>query len=307
MSALLPSHSKSEEPAPKNGPAEAPAAAAATALAPLPEHFEEFLTVELQQIEPGESQPREAFDVEKLEELAQSIRAHGVLQPITVYRLSPNRFRLIAGERRWRAAERAGLKEIPALVRTVNPDELLELALIENIQREDLNPIEIAAAFYQLSSHHKLSHEQIAQKTGKDRTTVTNFIRLLRLSPEVRTALVSGDITMGHARALLNIHDGEEQAKICRDIKNRQLSVRDTESLVRQRTQPPGDVRQANEAKPANKVVDPNIRAAIEKLEMTLGTRVRLIARSEKSGKIEIEYYSAEDLERIYAAIVGEE
>ncbi len=152
----------------------------------LPEHFEEFLNIPLEQIRPGDEQPRTAFDTQKLMELAQSIRTNGVIQPITVQRDGPGKYRIIAGERRWNAAGIAGLKEIPALVRNADQHERLELALIENLQREDLNAIEVATAFHRLASDHGLSHEQIAERTGKDRSTVTNFLRLLRLSSFVR-------------------------------------------------------------------------------------------------------------------------
>ena len=254
-------------------------------------------------IEPDPGQPRDSFDAARLEELAQSIRAHGIIQPITVRKLGPDRYRIVAGERRWRAAELAGLQEIPALVRSVVEDELLEFALIENLQREDLNPIEIATAFHKLSTDHHLSHEQIAQRTGKDRSTVTNFLRLLKLSLPVRNALIAGEISMGHARALLNL-DPEQQEQLCGRIQQRQLSVREVESLVRNITDtspPPGQSRESkkNEIPP-----DPNVRAALDEMAMALGTRVRLSARTETSGRLEIEYYSQEDLDRIYSVIV---
>src|ERR1700733_1957108 len=166
-----------------------PQQAVAAAKPVLPENFEEFQNIPLDQIHPGEEQPRDVFDSDKIGELSQSIRIHGVLQPIVVYRDRDNRYRIIAGERRWRAARLAGLSEIPALVRTVDRDSLLELSLIENIQREDLNPIEIATAFHRLANHHGLSHEQIAERTGKERSTVTNFLRLLKLGPIAQVEL----------------------------------------------------------------------------------------------------------------------
>lgn len=267
-----------------------------------PEHFEEFASIPLDQIQPAEKQPRDVFDPEKLQELSASIRAHGIIQPITVLREGKERFRIIAGERRWRAAALAGLKEIPALVRRAERDELLELALIENIQREDLNPLEIAAAFQRLSSELHLSHEQIAERTGKDRSTVTNFLRLLRLAPPVRHALISGEITMGHARALLNL-DLDQQSSLCSKIREGQLSVRETERLVKQLTVSAKEGR-VPEAKAGNRFADPNIRAALEEMSMALGTKVRLLTRDGKSGKLEIEYYSQEDLDRIYSVIV---
>ena len=271
----------------------------------LPEKFEEFQSIRLTDIEPGEEQPRDNFDEAKLQELAQSICAHGIIQPITVSRTSGDKYRIIAGERRWRAAKLADLEYIPALVRQTDKEDLLELALIENIQREDLNAIEIALAFERLHSEHGLSHDQIASRTGKERSTVTNFLRLLKLSPAVQGELVRGTISMGHARALLNIGDEAKQLEICEAIKAKHLSVRETEALVRQTTVQPGvghsdrKAPQREEEKP-----DPNERVALEEMSMALGTRVRLNKRSESSGRLEIEYYTAEDLERIYGVIV---
>ncbi len=193
LSALLP-----QRQAPTTEQPPTPAATAAPPAKPvLPENFEEFHNIPLDQIQPGEEQPRDVFDSDKINELSQSIRVHGVLQPIVVYRDRENKYRIIAGERRWRAARLAGLAEIPALVRTVDRDSLLELSLIENIQREDLNPIEIATAFHRLASHHGLSHEQIAERTGKERSTVTNFLRLLKLGERAQHELKSGTITRG--------------------------------------------------------------------------------------------------------------
>ena len=264
--------------------------------------MEEFASIPLNQIQPSEKQPRDAFDPGKLEELSASIRAHGIIQPITVRREGNEHYRIIAGERRWRAAALAGLKEIPALIRPAERDELLELALIENIQREDLNPIEIASAFQRLSGELHLSHEQIAERTGKDRSTVTNFLRLLRLAPPVRHALTTGEITMGHARALLNL-DSDQQSLLCSEIRDKQLSVRETELLVRKITNTTkGGSSPKSEVN--NSFVDPNIRAALEEMSNALGTKVRLLTRDGKSGRLEIEYYSQEDLDRIYSVIV---
>ena len=221
---------------------------------------------------------------------------------MTVYRVGPNQYKLIAGERRWRAASLAGLQEIPALVRSVEQHQLLELALIENIQREDLNAIEIATAFHSLATHHGLSHEQIAERTGKDRSTVTNFVRLLRLSPFVRDALKSGQISVGHARTLLNVTDEDSQADICRRITEQQLSVRETERLVKNLTSPVPDQKKG-ELKTEGEKIDPNVRAALEEIAAALGTKVKLYAKSATSGRLEIEYYSQEDLDRIYSVI----
>ena len=293
LSALLPSRpvviprspedvASSQSPAPKSA---------------FPENFDDFQAIPLHLIEAGPNQPRDAFDPDKLAELAQSIKMNGLIQPITVEKQPGGKYRIIAGERRWRASQSAGLETIPALVRTIQQENSLELALIENIQREDLNPIEIAQAFHRLHAEHGLSHEQIADRTGKDRSTVTNLLRLLKLGEATRTELRNGTLTVGHARALLNIQSEEAQDQICREIIARRFSVRETEAYVKKLTQ-----RAAREdpLPPAEeKKLDPNIRAALDEMAMALGTKVNLTPR-----KLEIEYYSAEDLERIYAVIV---
>ena len=286
-----------------------PPTAAGAALAPakpvLPENFEEFHNIPLDEIQPGEEQPRDVFDNDKIGELSQSIKVHGVLQPIVVYRDKENRYRIIAGERRWRAARMAGLAEIPALVRTVDRDSLLELSLIENIQREDLNPIEIATAFHGLANHHGLSHEQIAERTGKERSTVTNFLRLLKLGERAQQELKNGAISVGHARALLNLENQQEQSRLCDEIISRKLSVREIEALVKKLTeQPVAAPAPVIKEKPEEAKVDPNVKAALEELEMALGTKVKMVPSSATAGRLEIQYYSQEDLDRIYAAIV---
>ncbi len=268
----------------------------------LPEHFDDFQSIPLEQIRPGDEQPRTAFDTEKLMELSQSIRANGIIQPITVFREAPGKYRIIAGERRWKAAGIAELKTIPALIRSVDQQVRLEMALIENLQREDLNAIEIATAFQQLGAEHGLTHEQIAERTGKERSTITNFLRLLRLSAYVRNALISSEISMGHARALLNITQENAQEQACRDIVEGQLSVRETEKLVKDLTKSPAGAQVREPAEPAK--LDPNIRAALDEMTAALGSKVRQIAKSDKAGKLEIEYYSPDDLDRIYSVIV---
>lgn len=289
---------------PRSGMAETQGAAAAAAIGvakqPFPEQFEEFQSLPLEQIFPGSEQPRSNFDSGKLMELSESIKAHGVIQPITVYREKPGRYRIIAGERRWSAAGIAGLKEIPALVRTASEHERLELALIENLQREDLNAIEIATAFARLAEEHGLSHEQIAERTGKDRSTITNFLRLLRLSPAVRGEVISGTISVGHARALLNIEDERKQIEACNEIIAKQLSVRATEQLIKKLTSSAPTEKKRTE----DPQVDPNVRAALDEISSALGTKVKLIPKSESAGRLEIEYYSQDDLDRIYSVIV---
>lgn len=295
LSALLPGRG------PANVLEQGPAAKAAPTRAALPEHFEEFQSIPLEQISASEEQPRESFDGAKMEELSQSIRANGLIQPITVYRTGPDRYTIIAGERRWRAAGLAGLKEVPALVRNVEKTQLLELALIENIQREDLNPIEIAIAFQRLATEYGFSHEEIARRTGKERSTVSNFIRLLKLSPRLRNEVIGGTLTLGHARALLNIPDERAQWAACEQILQKGLSVRETERLVKDLTSDPKSTKQKAEVQDG---MDPNVRAALDEIAMALGTKVRLVPRSEKTGRLEIEYYSQDDLDRIYSVIV---
>jgi ParB family chromosome partitioning protein len=260
-----------------------------------------FVPVHL--IRPNPNQPRQDFSENRISELAQSIRVNGMIQPITVCETANNHYLIVAGERRWRAAKQAGLTEVPVFIRKVEQDQILELALIENIQREDLNPIETALAFEQLIHDHHLTHEQIAERTGKDRSTITNFVRLLRLTPEVRDAVAVGKISMGHARALLGLEDSATQQQACKQVIAKDLSVRETEQLVKRLIQGRGNT--IPEQPKAAKVLDPNTRAAIEEMAMSLGTKVRIVARSEKSGRLEIEYYSVEDLQRIYEAIVG--
>ncbi len=311
LSALLPARGTGAAPAPapikKDAP---PAAAPATgpipamvpALPPIPEQFETFQSIPLDRIRPNQHQPRSNFDAKSLDELAQSIRVNGLIQPITVMKAEDGKYMLIAGERRWRAAHFAGLIEIPALVRTVEQDRLLELALIENIQREDLNPVEAAMAFQRLVDEHGLSHEDVAERTGKDRSTITNFLRLLRLAPLVLNELSRGNITVGHARALLNITDPSAQFQLCEQITANQLSVRETETLVKNLANKQNDTPN-KEGKKEPPRLDPNIRAALEELTMALGTKVRIIPKSASAGRIEVEYYSQDDLDRIYSII----
>jgi ParB family chromosome partitioning protein len=244
------------------------------------------------------------FAEDKLNELAESIKANGVIQPITVRLDAPGKYRIIAGERRWRAAQIAGLATIPALIRSADDHQRLEMALIENLQREDLNPMEIATAFQRLLDDHKLNHEQIAQRTGKDRSTVTNFLRLLKASPFVQSCLINGSITMGHARALLNLPSHEVQDQLCQTIIDKGFSVRSTEQVVKMAADPEMRSKVPRPQPEEPEAEDPNVRAALQELEATLGTRVRLMRRSNGSGRLEVEFYSADDLDRIYSVIV---
>jgi ParB family transcriptional regulator, chromosome partitioning protein len=244
---------------------------------------------------PNPRQPRTYIEEPQLEELAQSIRTHGVLQPVLVRRVD-NRFEIVAGERRWRAAQRAGLLKVPVVIRDVPDDQLLQVALIENIQRENLNAIEEAQAYRRLADEANLSQEEIASAVGKDRATIANYMRLLRLPIEVRNDLASGSLSMGHARALLGLPDETGQRRIAREVVSRGLSVRETESLIRREVTPV--------VPPPPRKVDPNTRAAEEQLKLALGTRTRIIRRG-NGGRIEIDFGSEDELNRLYDLIVS--
>jgi ParB family chromosome partitioning protein len=256
--------------------------------------------IPLEAIDPNPYQPRRVFQPERLQELAESIRSDGVIQPITV---QPNgsRFTLVVGERRWRAAKLAGLDEIPAVVRQIPPDRLLEVTLVENIQREDLNPIETAQAFDRLSRELNVSHEEIAKRTGKERSTITNFVRLLKLAPDIQQLVAERRISVGHARAILGLPDQEHQRALAEKAAAQGLSVRQVERIVKRMT----EQREVSEPKEPE-ALDPNVAAAIRAMEQALGTRVRLVQKGVNHGRLEIDYYTADDLDRIYSVIVGE-
>ena len=252
--------------------------------------------VPLNLIDPNPFQPRTQLPEESLGELANSIRSSGLIQPILI-RPAGERYQLVAGERRWRAAAKAGLEKVPAVVREVGDTEALELALAENLLREALNPLEIARAYERLQEQFHLTHEQIAERLGVNRSTVTNTLRLLGLSPAVQTLLMEDKISAGHARALLAVESPQAQTRLAQAVIEKGLSVRNLESLVAPQTRAQGK----KDAKPEAKV-DPNLRAAVLELERALGTRVKVVG-SERRGKIEISYFSAEDLSRIYDRI----
>jgi ParB family transcriptional regulator, chromosome partitioning protein len=251
---------------------------------------ERTLDVDIDLIRPNRFQPRTTMDDGRLEDLARSIRANGVIQPIVVRRADDG-YEIIAGERRWRASQRAGLLKIPVVVREIPEDRLLAVALIENVQREDLNPIEEAHAYHQLAEEFHLTQEQIAESVGKDRSSIANYVRLLKLPHEVRESVASGGLSMGHARALAGIADEASLLRLARDVIAKQLSVRETEALIRKTTAPPAEKTESPK--------DVHTRAAEEQLRFALGTRVRIV-RKGKAGRIEVDFTSEDELQRIY-------
>ena len=261
-----------------------------------PEPRQAPVEADIDRLTPNDLQPRASVDDARLQDLAQSIRANGMIQPIVVRR-SGDRFQIIAGERRWRAARLAGLPRVPIVIRDVVPGEKsqLELALVENIQREDLNPIDEALAYRRLADQFQLTQEQIAAAVGKDRASIANHLRLLRLPDEVRSEVASGRLSMGHARALVSLTDEADQRRLARDVVARSLSVRETESLVKKIVEGGSTPREPAPSRP----VDVHTRAAEERLRMLLGTRVRIVRRGTR-GRIEIDFASEEELIRIY-------
>ncbi len=248
--------------------------------------------IELDRIVPNEYQPRKIFDDDRLKELAASIREQGVIQPVIVHRIGSN-YGLIAGERRWRAARIAGLKTIPALVREATKRELIEQALIENIQREDLNPLEAAEAFKRLQDEFRITQEDLAKRVGKERSTIANFLRILGLPKEVKQGLSSGALSMGHAKAILGLERARDQVQIAAHIIRKGMSVREAEAFASRLKSPPKEkkVRLSHELKSIE-----------EKLKKALGTKVSIATRA-KGGRIVIEYYSDEELDRILEKI----
>lgn len=271
------------------------AAPAPTTIPAGPEHAN---SIAIDQIDPNPVQPRRVFQPEPLNQLADSIRTHGIIQPLVV-RVSGDRFQLVAGERRWRAARIAGLSEVPAVVQDISDERLLEITLIENVQREDLNPIELAMAFDRMARELNLSHDEIGERTGKDRSTIANSIRLLHLPPDLQQLVAERRLSAGHARCLLSLIDEEMQRKLAEKIVAQGLSVRQVERITKKMTEPREPNADVEDA------LDPNVKAAIAEMEKILGTKVKIIEKNAGRGKIEIEYYSAEDLDRVYSVIVG--
>lgn len=257
----------------------------------------ELSEIDIDLIDPGKHQPRKNFREEKLEELASSIRSTGILQPVIVRRKGL-RYELIVGERRWRAAQRAGLLKVPAVIREISDDNVLALALIENIQRQELNAIEEAHAYQSLTEELSLTQEEVSKRVGKDRATVTNLLRLLKLSLDVQKFVEDDSISMGHARALLALENPAAQKRLAREIVEKGLSVREVERIISR-----GEHERSPRVNRSIIKLDPNTRAAVEKLERRLGTRVRVVP-NKKGGRIEIDFYSEADLDRIYSVIM---
>lgn len=252
-----------------------------------------IIRIPISDIDINPKQPRRDFDEQALKELADSIKMHDIIQPVTVSKVSTGKYRLISGERRWRASKMAGLVDIPAYIRQANDQELLELALLENLQRENLNAVEIALSYKRLMEELDYTQEQVAERMGKDRTTVTNYIRLLKLPPDIQLAVRTGDLSMGHARALINVDTIDKQLYVFHHIKEKGLSVRQTESLV----------RQLYKSTPVKNAVKGSLPEAFKRIEDNLasqfGTKVKLSHSKKGNGSIFIEYYSLEQFNQI--------
>lgn len=252
--------------------------------------------VKITMVEPNREQPRKNFDEDSLQELADSIKQFGLLQPILVQD-KQGYYEIVAGERRWRAAKIAGLKEVPVIIRNLTDQEIVEISLIENIQREDLNPIEEAQAYKKLLTEFNLKQDEVAERVSKSRTAVTNSMRLLKLCDKVQKMIVDGMISTGHARALIGIEDPEEQYLIAQKIFDEKLSVREVEKLVKALHKPP------KQKKPENKTLEAIYNEISNKLKQSLSTKVTISAKENGSGKIEIEFYNHEDLDRLIEQI----
>ncbi len=257
------------------------------------------LMVRIETIEPNRSQPRKNFDEDSLKELADSILTYGVIEPLIVQK-KDDYYEIIAGERRWRAARIAGIKELPVIVRDYTDREVMEISLIENIQREDLNPIEEANAYKRLIEEYHLKQEELAERVSKSRTVIANSMRLLKLDDRVQDMLVSDMISTGHARALLAISNPELQYKTAQQCYDQKMSVRETEKLVKKLTEPPVEEKKPSAISDALNAIYSDME---EQMKSSLGTKVRIARKTEDKGKIEIEYYSRDELERIYEVL----
>lgn len=267
---------------------------------------DEMIEVDIDLIEPNNFQPRTNFNEERLEELAQSIRSNGIIQPLLVRSINNEKYQLIAGERRWRAAQRAGLLKVPCLLKEITDDKMLELALIENIQRQELNVIEEAHAYKRLIDTLGLTQEMVAQRVGRDRTFITNYLRLLRLPEDIQQLVEADKLSMGHARALLGIDDVDVQRKLAKNIIDKGYSVRETEKTIKKLIE-----NASSNSKSVNNDYlkeDANLKFAEDKLRRKLSTKVQItIDQTNGRGKIGIEFYDQNDLNRIYEMIMGRE
>jgi len=250
--------------------------------------------IALNEIETNPKQPRHDFDEASLKELAASVKMHDIIQPVTVSRLASGKYRLVSGERRWRAAKLAGLKDIPAYIRQADDQQLLELALLENLQREDLNAMEVSLSYKRMMDELDYTQEQVAERMGKDRTTVTNYIRLLKLPPDIQVAVRSGELSMGHARALINVDTVDKQLYIYKEIKEKGLSVRQAEALVRNIYKESGHVKKTSKSG-----LVPAFQKIEDKLASHFSTRVKLKHSRNGSGQITFDYYSQEELTKL--------
>ena len=272
-------------------------AAASTPKAKKTPSDKDIVMVDINKVEPNREQPRKNFNEDALLELSESIKQRGVLEPLIVND-EKDYYMIIAGERRWRAAKQAGLKEVPVIVKNYSKQEIVEVSLIENIQREDLNPIEEALAFQQLLTEFHLKQDEVAERVSKSRTAVTNSLRLLKLDSRVQQMVIDEMLSTGHARALLGITDGEKQFTVAQQIYDEKLNVRDTEKLVK-KIQSQKETVSAKAAKESNPQLDAVYADAEEKMKQLLGTKVSILRKNEKSGKIEIEYYSPDELDHL--------
>jgi len=263
------------------------------------EEKKEALLLKTSQLEPNKDQPRKKFDEEAIEELAQSIKQYGIIQPIIVCK-KDDYYQIIAGERRWRAAKKAGIREVPVVVKEYTDKEIAEISLIENIQREDLNPIEEAKSYKRLIDEYKLTQEELSERVSKSRTEIANKMRLLKLHDEVQKMLISGALSAGHARALLGLESKKDQLKAANEIIEKSLSVRQTEDLVKKMNEPKKD--KTAKGKEADSL-DFVYRDLEKKLSDCLGTKVRISRKDKNKGKIEINYYSEDELDRLYGII----
>ena len=265
---------------------------------------EEMFEIDIDLIEPNSFQPRMNFNEERLEELAQSIRSNGIIQPLLIRRIDGGRYQIVAGERRWRAAQRAGLSKVPCIIKEIPEEKMLELALVENIQRQELNAIEEAHAYKRLIESLGLTQEMVAQRVGRDRTFITNYLRLLRLPEEIQQLVESEKLSMGHARALLGIDDPDVQRSLANKIIEKGFSVRETERAIKKLI---SGVKPESPNASVNLPEDANLKSAEVKLQRRLSSKVQIVVNQTGGGRVEIKFYDQRDLNRIYDIIMGKE